>query len=507
MLVPWAGVVAYVLRRRPPAHGVPFVGLWPVGTSVATRNRRRLPPWPVVLLLLASLLAVLSAGRPHVALPDGGAVTLLVDRGIGMTAVSAGRLRYDLALDAAEARLAEAYGTGPTRLVLVPGGVSEHGTRHTAVAAARAAGPVPVDTRAAVRDATAAEAFGRSGRLLAVTDVPVDVPRVWAGVGYANAGIAYLAATQSPRPQVMVRVLGDVERGTLVVQSGGRRTEQPIDAPGEVFVDVPTLADTLSVRLLPADALRADDVAHLARRGSDVAPVATAEVPSSLRRGVEAWRRANPASATARAVRLGAGPDADVVVPGETMPTTPAGAAANTGPAPLLVRQDDERLAGVDVSRLTAIVSAGPPGDGWRALAEADGVVALALRGEQVWFAVGPAASAGVVDWLVLLGNVLESFGPGVAYVAQPTSPQRPEPGLVAGVAVNAPYVPPPDMASLGGAGQSGGPGDLAASAGVEWTSYLAAMAVALVSAAGLLAASSGRRRRASESSATVPAS
>src|SRR5690606_22156628 len=91
LLVPWAGLVVWLLRRRGRDVAVPFVRLWQQpDASDAVAHRRRLPPPHLLLVLAALLIAILAAARPAVRDPvaSGPPITLIIDTGLTMSAAS-----------------------------------------------------------------------------------------------------------------------------------------------------------------------------------------------------------------------------------------------------------------------------------------------------------------------------------------------------------------------------------------------------------------------------------
>src|SRR4051794_1780929 len=82
-LVPWAGVVLYLLWGRRRRVDVPFLELWPAhGDGIRVRRRAAPPPIALALAILATLLALLAAARPAVKLPGRGEpIVVVIDRG------------------------------------------------------------------------------------------------------------------------------------------------------------------------------------------------------------------------------------------------------------------------------------------------------------------------------------------------------------------------------------------------------------------------------------------
>src|SRR4051812_22762346 len=109
-LIPWAAVAAWLLMNRRVSNSVPFLDLWR-GASDAPRMSRRFhpPPLPLLSLLLSALFAILAAAGimlTFVHASGARTVTVIVDRGITMSAAQ----RRDETIEAARAALLEQFG-------------------------------------------------------------------------------------------------------------------------------------------------------------------------------------------------------------------------------------------------------------------------------------------------------------------------------------------------------------------------------------------------------------
>src|SRR5688572_861854 len=105
LLLPWSAVVAWFLWGWRDRVAVPFIDLWRGAVLQRTARRSFLPPpITIVLILLASLFAILAAAGPSVQTLWGRSeihVVVIVDRGITMSA-SAGDRSYRFATLAGE---------------------------------------------------------------------------------------------------------------------------------------------------------------------------------------------------------------------------------------------------------------------------------------------------------------------------------------------------------------------------------------------------------------------
>jgi hypothetical protein len=68
LLMPWAGLVIWLLRGRLPAHGVPFLNLWSRESAMNPRPKRAwiAPPAAILAVLAGMFLAVIGAATPMI---------------------------------------------------------------------------------------------------------------------------------------------------------------------------------------------------------------------------------------------------------------------------------------------------------------------------------------------------------------------------------------------------------------------------------------------------------
>src|SRR5690348_6648117 len=96
-LLPWMGVALYLLWGRRKRWDVPFLELWRGPAAVEhARWKVSAPPIALAMALLAMLSAILGASGPaarwHVG-SNSPPITVIVDRGLTMSARGAGDLR------------------------------------------------------------------------------------------------------------------------------------------------------------------------------------------------------------------------------------------------------------------------------------------------------------------------------------------------------------------------------------------------------------------------------
>jgi hypothetical protein len=442
-LLPWAGVTVYLLWGRRKRVNVPFLDLWQIPVQ-GQRPRRKLaaPPVALAMAILAMLLSVLGAAGPSVVAPGGaaaaGAVTVIVDRGISMSARRGERTRYSEALD----EVSRALGArARVDLLVVPGEAASRTTD-----ASDLSGMGQRVTRTAVRTEDALRRLVRrrleetEGAVIVVSDVDLGPLREDARVvqvapegAVTNAGIVALAARQNPKPQVMVRVRNDtpgLTAATLTVSAGENvpPTERRVDLPPaggqrDYFVDVARLGETVFARLLaPGDELEADDRAWLVRESSP--PAIEAKQPvGALERLVAVYRQLRPPDGGSRkvllvgsAAELGQGTDGVVVHAG--------GAWAPVRAVSVVPHPITDAVRNWTELSVPAGTAAAPPAGWTPLLSTADGRVLVAVRESndvrQAWVALDVnrwahtheyvAFWTAVFDWTGTAGGAGESF-------------------------------------------------------------------------------------------------
>jgi hypothetical protein len=457
-LIPWAGLAVWMLRGRRERVGVPFLSLWQDAEARPTTSRAvRPPPIAIALLLMTILLAILAASAPTISSPNAGQVTVLVDRGITMSARDGDAYRYQRAADMVTPHLG-----GRVEVVTVP-----HRTEVST--SIRSIPPTAVDTRNDVAQAVIQLLATTRDLIVVLTDQPIDAadPRMIVIPPpplAPNAGIERVGARDAPAAQVMVRV-GAAEPGkqTIVVSSDGKRVEQPVE--GTAFLDLPSLGKTVEVAMAQGDALSADDRAWLVRETGwpRIEPIAA--LPPELARMIETYRKLRPAREDARVISI---VDSTSAAVGDAVILAPATSAAIGSP----VVATHPITAGVVWQEMLKDARLGDaPPAGFTPVVSIDNHTAVALREEparQVWVALDAPSFARRADYVVFWTNVFDWLGRGGdAFVAHPIGllendwrrvthgPEGTEPGLWPGIyqrsdgtlrAVNAPFVKPPDV-------------------------------------------------------------
>jgi hypothetical protein len=433
-LLPWAAVVAYLLWGRRRRVEVPFLDLWPAPGDDAVRVRRRVMPPPVALALaiLATLLAVLAAGRPQVMTSFGGStISVVLDRGYTMSARGAGASNTRLV------ELIDSVGRAipllrPMRRWVVPGDGPSR-TDASDLINPPAQTPTASDTRVAMRLAVRAALSGGAepaGPVIILSDQATGIDdarllQIAPPRAVRNARIVSFAARETPAAQVMVRVRGSagIERATVRVSSGDRTSEGMValspDRETDAFIDLSVIGQTIKAELLVEDDQPADDTAWLVREASWPRLEPRAPMSLHVQRMIDVFARQRPP-----------GESSGRVVLVRSAEGLPADAPAAVVVAPVQLR---DNAAGGVVGTLEAVdhpinrgvnwadagmpdTAPGGPPAGWTPVVSAGGKVWVAVRNEPiraVWvgFDSGPwsRSSAFVVFW----ANVFNWAGAG----------------------------------------------------------------------------------------------
>src|SRR4051812_41637530 len=126
-LVPWVGLVLWLLAGQRQRVGVPFLELWggPVSGSPV---KRRIQPPPVApaCAIAALLIGILPAASPLIRFgASGPPITIIVDRGITMSAGAAGNERWRVLARDVQPGLLRHFGNGAVNLISVPTGTPQ----------------------------------------------------------------------------------------------------------------------------------------------------------------------------------------------------------------------------------------------------------------------------------------------------------------------------------------------------------------------------------------------
>ena len=423
-LIPWAAVAVWLLSGSRQRVRVPFLVLWQ-GPVDGPRTRRKLhaPPVSIALAMLALLLAIVAAAHPQIPRARNavrGALTIILDRGITMSARGAKDFRYREAVDDAWHHLREHFADCTVRLVSVPGHGAEQLDLDQFIARVRQLPPTALDTRQML---SAAEAQAKPPVLLISDQLVLSSGPVIQAAPQSRVrdiSIIALAARERPAPQVMVRVRNQSPQASTVlrVMSAGRRIEDRIDLPPEpgernFFIDLPQIGNTVSAELLVQDDLPADDRAWLVREGMSAKIEPRFPLAPELRRLIDAYQRTRPFSD--RSVRLSIVRQVSDV-PEETPAVIIAAARGSVGP--LQVQAADHPVTRyVNWRKIPAAIRAsGNPPAGWVPLVRDGNEILVAVKPttpNQVWIGFDSAQWTTSTDYVIFWTNVFDWAGGG----------------------------------------------------------------------------------------------
>ena len=410
-LVPWTLLVLWLLSGQRHRVGVPFLDLWS-GPVSSPKIKRTIQPPPVALALAlaALLLAILGAAAPTLrSRSSTSRVTLIVDRGITMSAAGRGDKFYSsLPNISAERVIVVPPSDAADWRQVPPSAVATSGLLQAAVAHALAES---MDAVVVLSD----QALDRDDpRIIQIT--PDSVPQ--------NVDIVHLAASVSSKLQVMVRVRNQssLTSGSLVVSSGGKTVTRAIDLPpreGEtnLFVDLPAVGDTIEAKVNAADDLDADNTAWLVRQRTWPRIEARSELPAELRRMIEVYQAHRAASADSARISVVADlfalpanePGVAILGEGSSAKPTSGRVGVEFG--------DEPAIAGVDWREVAKdAVAANSPGEGWKTLVSCGPQVLVAVRespARQVWVGFSSPSFAKLKDYVIFWTNVFDWVGKG----------------------------------------------------------------------------------------------
>lgn len=431
-LIPWSAISIWLLWGRRQRTDVPFLEFWrEAAEETHARRRMKVPPVAIALAIAAMLLAVLAAARPLVhgiGSARGPRVTVIVDRGITMSATQNRTIRFRAAAEAAQQMLrATGRDLGSLDLLAVPGEPTPRFVSGDWAAAVASLPPTALETSAALQSTIAARrAADDDGMILVISDhdlhrhdsrliqispetIPVDV------------GIVMLAASATPRPQVMARIRNQSSQTstTLTVESGGQPQRRQIDLPprgGErdYFIDMPQLGDTVEAMLDLRDDIPADDKAWLVRERSWPRIAAGEGVSPELRRMIAVYESRHAPSAASQTLAIvsqldAAPPSGPVVVVVAPAASAPVAAAIETVDHPITRHINWEALA-PSLSWNT------DPPRGWQPLISVGGHTLVAARDDparQVWVGIGGSQWPASTDFVMFWANVFDWAGQG----------------------------------------------------------------------------------------------
>jgi hypothetical protein len=423
MLVPWAGLVAWMLLGRLQRTAVPFLDLWRVGAPAVAKNpQKRLifPPFFIVCLLLASLLSFLAAAQPRITLipySEGPLITIIVDRGLSMTALDHGVPRWKSLVQILRSPLQSRFGMGQTRLILIPDGKTVEADRVNWAVYANESVPPPADTRS-ILPAVVEQALSRGDEIVVVlSDQPlqrnprlIQVPPINPA---ENVGMVAAAVSDLPKPQLMVRLRNDSSRAATSLQID--QTEHSLTLPPrgqekDYFIDLPRVPSAVSLKLTAADDQPLDNSAQIIVSTHSTGMDPQAELPPPIRKVISAYEKVrgvaeDPSRRLRVTTQLTSEPRPMVVVAAGLQPLSNAPPAVTDHPITQFIDWG---------SAIRAATVADPPGDGWEPIVSVGGHPLVAVReapARQTWVGFSSSSWMRSSDFVIFWTNVLDWTG------------------------------------------------------------------------------------------------
>ncbi|WP_428939347.1 BatA domain-containing protein [Fontivita pretiosa] len=435
-LIAWAGVALWLLTGKRQRQAVPFVDLWrgPL-SSPRARAAMHVPPSPVILLLLATVVAILAAGQPHLrtgAANTAVSLTIIVDRGLTMSARGQSRPRWQELLIATRDPILQHFGRGPVRLLLVPDTTPVESDRARWADVALAAESSSRDTRDLLPQVLRRELRFAAGPVIVLSDLPLDLNddrlvQIAPETSASNVGIVMVSANATasagsrypPAAQIMARVRNDssFSQATLRVLGEGISVTQPITLPPagqeeNYFIDVPDAAKIeIAIDTPTPDSQPIDNHATLWRTRSWPIVQGSGELPPEVLRMIQVYQRVRPAGEGSTRVAVSADSvDGPAVIVGGDGQSLGAWPEVRVEDHPVTRDVDwPAALAGASVARL--------PGEaGWHPLVMAGERAVIAVRqtpARQVWIGLSSDRWPRSTDFVVFWTNALDWAGQG----------------------------------------------------------------------------------------------
>jgi hypothetical protein len=459
-LVPWSALSVWLLQGRRPQALVPFMALWQTQEPV-DRPRRKLQvlPLAVLMMLLAALCAILAGAGPFLASRHAANelhATLIVDRGLTMSARPAGMLRYVQAVRQWVDAIPMEQRSGKINLLIVPGEGSIRTSVAKCVGLISTISPTARDTSRLLPEIVGAQLAATSGPVFVASDQPL-APRdrliqVAPEGAVQDVAIALLAARQNPVAQVMVRVRNQSSLRTadLAVTSGRYSERQTIQLPEigrtrDYFFNPPALGTVVSAQLFVQDDVSADDQAWLVREGSSPRIEPRTALDPALGRMIEAYQRSRPATDDSPRLAI-AGDAAQLPADAPGILVQHTSATPTSGAVQVVAHAITAHVAWEQLPIPLEIV-ADPPA-GWTPVVSIAGRPIVAVRPagpRQVWVGFDAPNWSRTPDFVVFWTNVFDYAGGGEGHFAshplsdwssqwKPSAPTISGPGLWPGL-------------------------------------------------------------------------
>lgn len=424
-LAPWGALAVWLLRGRRRRVRVPFVDFWK-GAEKTEPPRRgfQWPPAWVVLAMVAALLAILGAARPHSRWPAGSqAITIIVDRGITMSAGNEPRFRQT-ARQVDEHLSKETHSWTTVDLIDVPG--SETTPRVSNWRSRVDAMPVTaLDTHDTLLAVVHQKLKESSGLVIVISDQPIEIsdPRLIECPPSALVEAiltSQLAARDKPVAQIMVELLNESTRSkaTVEITSDGLTLSREVRLPphgqrARFFFDGTRFGNQIEASVLDGGA-PANDHAWLVREGSYPKVQIETTLDSATQRMIDVYSHNRPPTADAEVVRV-CGSLQEMPGDGPAIVVAPAGESAQFRPIsfashPILEHVDPKSIP-ADGLRFSSTAP-----QGWTPLISMGDRVLVAFRTEPhraVWIGFNSPAWERTPDFVIFWANLLDWAGSG----------------------------------------------------------------------------------------------
>jgi hypothetical protein len=460
-LIPWSGLVLWLLWGKRKRVDIPFIDLWKGPVLAHSKTRAlRLPPIGVSAAILGVLLALLATSQPRFKRAgQSQPITIIVDRGITMSARGKSVERFRETIDLAVPVLLREFGSGPVHLIAIPGGQTISTTRDELRQVAASLKPTAVDSKNALHAEIKRQLQEISSPIVVVTDQKTELePNSTAKKSPnesadelqtnsrvvfippqttpSNVGIIQVAARAEPMPQIMVRVRNQSSlsrAGLRISVNGTEAANLSVQLPasnGEqnYFLDLPPttkLDNLIKAELLvdEADDLPADNVAWLVRESAW--PIIEPQIPlrAELQRMVELYARHRPVSeGSKRVVIVG---KSEVPINEPLIVLDSAISAPSSNEIKISKHPVTSGLSNGEISLKGIKIAAEPRGPDWASVVSVGGRTAVAVRtafASQVWVGFESDDFSQCPDFVIFWANIFNWVGGGAEkYAAYPT--------------------------------------------------------------------------------------
>lgn len=427
LLLPWALLALWLLRRSKRSAPVPFVSLWRAEHDATPVIRRRFEfPLHLILILLAMLTLILAAAQPGIRWSTvvGQPVWLIVDTGLEM---SAGRNQTTIASSLVQEVAKKLRVTGnsqqPINVVIVPGQGAQLINLNDLTGLAEQLPSTAIDTQQMVESTVRQVLEQADAPVIVVSNHKLDVrdDRLMQQSSSHladNAGIVAASVGDGSSAQLMVRVVNQSRQtaGRLLINH-----QPPIDItlppPGQMhnyFIDLPEpLPLVMQIKLEPDDELTMDNQWWLVQQQRAPRIEIDGQVPVFVTRMVQVYQAQHPAEAQAPQIWVStanwqsAAPIAPTVILADGSSGHQVEGAVEVRPHVLSSDIDWEKVL------YQPVIVTQLPDDGWSVVLQRSGQALLAVKENprRVWIGFDLSAMANQPAFVILWANIFDWLG------------------------------------------------------------------------------------------------